>query len=67
MARSYTRIADGYCSKLLILRPVRVLANNRGQCEAYILSKLQNFLSSHGIAPTLAEMVSKEKGRASAC
>jgi hypothetical protein len=31
MARSYTRIADGYCSKLLILRSVRVLANNKGE------------------------------------
>lgn len=29
MARSYTRVVDGHSSKLLILRPVRVLARDR--------------------------------------
>jgi hypothetical protein len=32
MARSYTGIVDGYGSKLLILRSVRVLARDRGKC-----------------------------------
>ena len=31
MARSYTRIVDGHSSKLLILRPARVLARDTRQ------------------------------------
>ncbi len=57
MARSYTRIADGYCSKLLILRPVRVLANNTARIWA---SRREHRTAESALPPRVASCLKSD-------